>query len=158
MNMKCTKCKDNSIDLSIKNLEVVPQNTGHLPFRRRIAPEPGYEANPILEEQIMKLISKKMIKVGENCFPVIDDDENKITFNISEINSEIIKGNCFMFNLAIYSNTSKCIEKPENTYYVNNEENTGVIKNCSEACKSCNEGYTTDNTKCLECADGYSHL
>ena len=38
-----------------------------------------------------------------------------------------------MEHKSIYMNNIECIEKPNNTFYVlNNTENTGVIKKCSE--------------------------
>ena len=100
-----------------------------------------------------------MIKVDENCFPPIIIQPNKIIFNISEIYPEEQNGTCLLFNKTIYSGNFECQERPDNTYYVDNtEENTGVIKDCSKACKSCTTGKTSLSTNCLNCSDGYSHL
>ena len=103
----------------------------------------------------------KVIKLGQNCFLSLKNTENEITFNISTLTGIYPKNTtctCFMFNKTIYANGFECIEKPKNTYYViNNDNNSGVIKNCSKSCKSCEIGNTPNNTNCLECAEGYSH-
>ena len=79
-----------------------------------------------------------MIKNDENCFPIIIHDDNKITFNISEIYPDYDIGNCLKFDKAIFQGEYECISKPPHTFYVlENNENTGVIKNCSESCNSC---------------------
>ena len=100
--------------------------------------------------------SYNMIKNEENCFPVIASNENKIIFNISEIYSEIEYGTCLFFNKSIYPGNNECIEKPKNTFYVlRNEDNTGVIKNCSEICDTCLGEESPQNTNCINCIKGY---
>ena len=97
-----------------------------------------------------------MIKIEGNCFPTIINDQSKIIFNISEIYPEEQNGTCLFFNKSIYTEKSECIDKPENTFYVlNDAENTGVIENCSEACETCYGKYTSQNTNCIQCANGY---
>ena len=92
---------------------------------------------------------KTMIQVDNNCFKIIQYNESKIFFNISEIepNSNHI-GTCLHFGKAILFGEYECIDKPNNSYYVlNNDENTGVIKNCQEFCNNC----PNENINCLEC-------
>ena len=97
-----------------------------------------------------------MIKNGENCFPIINYTDYQIIFNISEIDKEKEFGTCLDFNKSIFYGEYECIQKPNNTFYVlNNNETYGVIKNCSEACDSCLGGNTTNNTNCIECASNY---
>ena len=95
--------------------------------------------------------SHTMIKFEKNCFNIIQYDENKIIFNISEMNTNEI-GSCLYFNKSIYYGQYNCIDKPEHSYYVlNGIDNTGVIKNCSISCKSC----YGESTNCIECAEDY---
>ena len=52
----------------------------------------------------------------------------------------------------------KCITKESNYYYVlNNEENTGVIKKCDDACESCNgeKNQLSQDTNCINCLEGF---
>ena len=96
--------------------------------------------------------SYNMIKNEENCFPVIASNGNKIIFNISEIYSEIEYATCLFFNKSIYPGNNECIEKPKNTFYVlRNEDNTGVIKNCSKICDTCLGEESPQNTNCINC-------
>ena len=99
---------------------------------------------------------KTMIKINNNCFRIIQYNDSKIIFNISEMNIEFL-GTCKYFGKAIYYGEYECIDKPINTYYILNEEqgNTGIIKNCHEACKTCSDEGNDYNTNCLECAPGY---
>ena len=107
-----------------------------------------------VQKPIMDII--KMVKNEGNCFPIIQQNESKIIFNISEINPEQPIGTCLTFNKSIYEKGSECIPKPKNTYYViNNSENTGVIRNCSEFCDFCFGENTTNNTNCIKCTNGY---
>ena len=100
--------------------------------------------------------SKKMIQVEKNCFPIIKYEDEKIVFDISEFQQGTNEGTCLYFGLSIFNGEYKCITKPENAYYVLNDSgNTGVIKYCHEACKTCNSGNYSDNTNCIECAPGY---
>ena len=99
------------------------------------------------------------IYLDGNCLPIVEYSEEKITFDISSINlgSNNIKS-CLDYNLSIFNGEFECITKPINTYYIlDNEENTGVIKYCHEACASCNGAPDNDlqNTNCIECSEGY---
>ena len=72
------------------------------------------------------------------------------------MNASVI-GSCLYFNKSIYYGQYNCIEKPENTYYViNGSENTGIIKNCNESCKSCYGESNEETTNCIECSQNYS--
>jgi hypothetical protein len=78
-------------------------------------------------------MNKKMIKVNNNCFEIIQYENTKIVFDISPINTNNKFGNCKYFDNAIYYNEYECIDRPDNTYYVlTGDENTGVIKDCPE--------------------------
>ena len=97
-----------------------------------------------------------MILNGNNCFPIIIYEPNKIIFNISEIDSGIENVTCLYYNKSILYNTYECIQKPDNTFYVlTNEENTGVIKYCNKACNSCFGEGNLQDTNCTECSEGY---
>jgi len=101
-------------------------------------------------------INKTMIKIENNCFNIIQYDEMRITFNISEMNSNEV-GTCLYFNKSIYYGQYNCIDKPENTYYVlNGINNTGIIKDCNISCKSCYGESNSETTNCIECAQNYS--
>ena len=63
---------------------------------------------------------KTMIKLDEYCFPIIDYEETKITFDISEIDNVDAIGTCFDFGKTIFYNSYKCISKPDHTFYVLN--------------------------------------
>ena len=93
---------------------------------------------------------KTMIKVNNNCFKIIQYDENQIIFNISEIKPDNPFGNCFAFGKAIFYGQYECIDKPNNTYFaLNNNSNTGVIRDCQKVCGSCeNKG----DRNCIECS------
>ena len=100
-------------------------------------------------------INKTMIQFENNCFNIIQYEEIRIIFNITEINSNKV-GSCLYFNKSIYYGQYKCIEKPDNTFYVlNGSENTGIIKDCSISCKSCYGECNDETTNCIECAQGY---
>ena len=101
-------------------------------------------------------INKTMIQFEKNCFNIIQYDENKVTFNITEMNSKEI-GSCLYFNKSIYYGQHTCKDKPDNTYYVlNGSDNTGVIKDCNISCKSCHGESNDETTNCIECAQNYS--
>ena len=130
INMKCTQCK---IDKKISNILRYLQGVGEI-----------YDG--------INLNIFRMIKNDENCFPIIIHDNNKITFNISEIDPDYDIGNCLKFDKAIFQGEYECISKPPHTFYVlENNENTGVIKNCSESCDSC----VFEETNCIICSLGY---
>ena len=100
---------------------------------------------------------KTMIKINNNCFKIIQYNESKIIFDISEMTTDTL-GTCHYFGKVIYYGEYKCIDKPINTYYVliENYDNTGIIKNCHEACKTCLGRGSQQNTNCIECALGYA--
>ena len=101
---------------------------------------------------------EKYIHVEGNCFPIITYTNEKIIFNISEINSNEISKTCLDYGKSIKYGEYQCITKPSNTYYIlNNEENTGVMDYCDEACNSCNgkKDMINDDTNCIECSEGY---
>ena len=107
-NTNCFKCHDNCLNcLSGKELS----DTGNLI---------NMKCSQCLDN---------MIKVEENCFPKIDYSRDKITFDISEINSENAIGTCLSFNKAIFYDSYECIVKPDHTFYViRDSDNSGVIK------------------------------
>ena len=100
---------------------------------------------------------KTTIRFKNNCFSILQYEKSKITFDISELDLNNHLGSCKYFGKAIYYNNYECIDKPNNTYYVLSDanENTGVIKNCSDACNSCLGDGISNNTNCIECAQGY---
>ena len=65
--------------------------------------------------------------------------------------------NCKYFGKAIYYGKYECIEKPNNTYFVINDDiyNTGVIKNCHEACYYCFGEGNEINMNCINCSQDY---
>ena len=107
------------------------------------------------------ILLEKYIKIDSNCFPFEEYTEEKITFDTSDTNingeANTIKS-CLDFGLSIFHGQYICITKPENTYYVvNDEENTGVIKYCDVACSTCNGPVDdiTHDTNCINCSEGY---
>ena len=101
--------------------------------------------------------NNKMIKINHNCFKIVQYNESTITFNISEIDPNNPLGSCMDFGKAIYYGEYKCINKPQNTYYIlnDNNETTGVIKDCNKACNTCFGGWDDTNSNCIDCAEGY---
>ena len=99
----------------------------------------------------------KMIKFDNNCFKIILYNESKIIFNISEISFEKDFGTCLYFGKAIYSGQYECVDIPHNSYYIlkDENENTGVIKNCHKACNTCLGEGNSQNTNCIECSKDY---
>ena len=103
------------------------------------------------------LIENK-IKVEGNCFPILTYTEEKIIFDIKEINIEQNEKSCLDYGKVILHGEYQCITKQDNYYYVlNNNENTGVVKKCDISCASCNgdKNTLTGDTNCIKCADGY---
>ena len=139
-NKNCFKCHDNCLSC----------NTG------KILDESG----KLISMSCLTCIeTPQMIKNEENCFPVDIYQNDKITFNINEIDSTKTIGNCYDFGKAIFHGTYECISKPSNTYYVlKNEDNTGVIKNCDVACDTCLGEKTEEDTNCINCAPGYAKI
>ena len=95
--------------------------------------------------------SNNMIKNENNCFEIVQYEESKIYFK--NLNNSL--GTCYDFGKAIYYGKYECIDKPNNSYFIINIENTGVIKKCHEACKTCFGGGNNTNTNCIECSEGY---
>jgi len=98
------------------------------------------------------------IQVDKNCFPIKIYNNEKITFDVSIIDSEENIKSCLDYSKAIFYGEYKCVNKPLNTYYVlNNGQNTGIIKYCDEACTTCNgqKNDITQDTNCILCKDGY---
>ena len=142
IHMKCLKC-NNKLLYEEHNFEpLTPRNRNLQTINGEIGEK--------IEDQII------MIKNEDNCFPVISYSKTKISFNISEIDPDTKIGNCLYFSKSIFYGEIECIPKPEHTFYVlNNEDNTGVIKNCSIACDFCLGDYTVQDTNCLNCSSGY---
>ena len=102
---------------------------------------------------------EKYIFFEKNCFPIISYTNEKIIFDDSEINQGISKRSCFGFEKSIFYGEYECKNKPQNIFYVINddEENTGVIKYCDEACSTCygEKNVITQDTNCIDCSNGY---
>ena len=98
------------------------------------------------------------IQVEGNCFPIIIYTNEKIIFNISEINSVEFEKTCLDYGKSIIYGEYQCITKTQNTFYVlSNEENTGVVEYCDDSCNSCNgkKDIINEDTNCIECSEGY---
>lgn len=103
------------------------------------------------------LIENK-IQIEQNCFTIITYTDEKITFDVTEINSGESEKSCLDYGKVIIEGQYKCIEKPENSYYViTSDDNTGVIKLCDISCSTCNSGKNTltGDTNCINCANDY---
>ena len=102
---------------------------------------------------------EKYILVDKNCFPIKIYNNEKITFDTSIIDSEENIKSCHDYSKIIFYGEYKCSDdKPSNTYYVlNNDQNTGIIKYCDQACSTCNgeKNDMTQDTNCILCNDGY---
>ena len=97
-----------------------------------------------------------MIKIGSNCFQLIEYSEEKIFFDISEIIEGKIYGSCLDFNMSIRFGEYECKPKPNNSFYVLNDiNNTGIIEDCDIACNLCNAKNNSLDTNCINCAPGY---
>ena len=97
-------------------------------------------------------------KQGEgNCFPILEYSEKSIYFNIGKLEIGKEKGSCFDFNKSIIYGEYECKIKPDDYYYViqEDEKNTGVIKQCNIACSSCYGLEKEENTNCINCSIGY---
>ena len=107
------------------------------------------DSNNLIENQI---------KIDNNCFPIIIYTNEKLTFNTSDMSSGEIEKSCFDYGKAIISGKYECIEKPTNYFYVvQDDNNTGIIELCDEACSTCTWGKNnlTNNTNCINCTEGY---
>ena len=103
------------------------------------------------------LIENK-IQIEGNCFPIITYTQEKIIFDITELNIEQTQQSCLDYGKVIIYGEYQCEEKQDNYYYVlNNDENTGVVKKCDIACSSCNgdKDILVGDTNCINCAEGY---
>jgi hypothetical protein len=98
------------------------------------------------------------IKIDLNCFPIKTYTEEKIIFDVSELDIEVTEKTCLDYGKAIVYGEYQCITKELNYYYVlNNDENTGVIDICDMSCESCNgkKNTETQDTNCINCIEGY---
>ena len=98
------------------------------------------------------------IKIDLNCFPIKTYTEEKIIFDVSELDIEVTEKTCLDYGKAIIYGEYQCITKELNYYYVlNNDENTGVIDICDMSCESCNgkKNTETQDTNCINCIEGY---
>ena len=144
----CKKCYDQCLTCNagpILNINKIT-NMSCLTCKNKVDPN---DSNNLIE---------KYIEMEGNCFPIITYTNEKIIFNVSEINSEEIEKTCLDYGKSIIYGEYHCISKPSNTFYVlNNEENTGVVEYCDEACNSCNgkKDILNDETNCIECSEGY---
>ena len=103
-------------------------------------------------------IIDKYIQVDGNCYPIITYTNDKITFNVSETSRGESEKSCLSLGKSIFYGEYKCIIKPENTFFViDNENNTGIIEYCDEACSSCygEKDIITQNTNCKNCSNGF---
>ena len=179
-NTKCTTCKNEDLNFFNGNcIETCPEGYYSKPKsqndQKKCLPcfytcqkcEEGEEKNSAAKLQNMNCLeckkntdgTDKYIKVDKNCFAFIDYAEDKITFDTSLINTrpaDKVK-TCHNYELSIFYGEYECKSKPSNTYYINTEDNTGIIEYCNPACATCNEGadLITGNTNCLLCSDGY---
>ena len=179
-NTKCTTCKNEDLNFFNGNcVETCPEGYYSKPKSQNDQKkcvqcyytckscEEGEEKNSGYQLQNMNCLeckknedgSDKFIKVNKNCFAFIDYEQDKITFDTSLINkrpADKIK-TCLNYELSIFYGEYECKSKPSNTYYINNEDNTGIIDYCNTACATCNGGVDliTGNTNCLICSDGY---
>jgi len=92
----------------------------------------------------------KLIKIAFLLKYILDTSINDSEENIKS---------CHDYSKTIFYGEYKCSNhKPFNTYYVlNNDQNTGIIKYCDEACSTCNgqKNVVTQDTNCILCKDGY---
>ena len=145
----CKKCYKNCMACNqgeIKNNLNQITNMNCLICKKSIDPN---NINNLIDNQI---------QVENNCFPLIINTEEKIIFDITDLNTEETEKTCLDYGLSIIFGEYKCITKPTNSYYVlNNLENTGVIKLCDIACATCNSGkiILTGDTNCITCKEGY---
>ena len=70
--------------------------------------------------------SNTMIKMNNNCFKIVEYTQEKIIFNVSEIRPDNHLATCMDFGKVIYYGEYECIEKPNNTYYVLNDNNENI--------------------------------
>ena len=86
-------------------------------------------------------LTENQIQIYNNCFPIITYTDEKITFNISDMSNEEIEKSCLDYGKAIIPGKYQCIEKPTNYFYViQDDNNTGVIELCDDACSTCTWG------------------
>ena len=100
-NLNCLKCHDNCLACTTgKELD---------------------ESNKLISMKCEKCldqesIEKTMIKYEENCFNIIEYEQNKIIFDISEINPDKEFGTCLDFGKSIFYNSYECISKPAHIF------------------------------------------
>ena len=103
------------------------------------------------------LIDNK-IQLDSNCFPYITYTDEKVIFKNIFLDDGENEKTCLDYGKAIIQGEFQCVTKEDNYYYVlKNEENTGVIKKCDESCATCNDDKNEDtqDTNCIDCAEGY---
>ena len=101
---------------------------------------------------------EKYIFLDKNCFTIVTYTNEKIIFDVSEIYPQMSQKTCLDYEKSIVYGEYKCITKPINSFYIlNNEENTGVIKYCDDACLTCNgeKNIIAQDTNCINCNNGY---
>ena len=145
----CKKCYKNCMTCNqgeIKNNLNQITNMNCLTCKKGVDPS---NSNNLIDNQI---------QIEGNCFPIITNTEEKINFDITDLSIGETEKTCLEYGLSIIFGEYKCISKPENSYYVvNNNENTGVIKLCDISCATCNNGkiISTGDTNCITCKEGY---
>ena len=102
------------------------------------------------------ILEESMIQNGSNCFPLMEYSEEKIIFDLSDIIPGKTYSSCLDLNMSIKYGEYKCNPRPDKTFYVlNGINNTGLIKDCNIACNSCYDEGNSQNTNCINCANGY---
>ena len=146
---QCKKCYDKCLTCNsgpiYNNLNLLT-NMNCISCKKEVDPN---DPNNLIE---------KYIQGNGNCFPIIIYTEEKITFDVSDINIGESEKTCLDYGKSIFFGEYQCSSKPPNTFYVlDNEENTGVVKYCDGACSSClgEKNSITQDTNCIECSEGY---
>ena len=144
----CKKCFKNCLTCTQGEIYsgTVLTNMNCLKCKKGVDPN---DSNNLIEDKI---------KLEQNCFEIITYTEEKIIFDVSELNNGETEKSCFDYGKVIIYEEYQCIEKPINSYYVlNGDENYGVIKLCDEACVTCDSGKNilTGDTNCKNCTEGY---
>ena len=89
----------------------------------------------------------KYIQINDFCFKETDSTLKKFEkFPAVSEDSKISSCKEENANYTIYMNTSICITKPSNSYYIS--ELTGVIGDCHSSCKECRGQFYNDCTRC----------
>lgn len=146
---QCEKCYDKCLTCNsgpiYNNLNLI-ENMNCIGCKKEVDPN---DPNNFIE---------KYIQGNGNCFPIISYTKEKIIFDVSDINPGESETTCLDYGKSIFFGEYQCSIKPLNTFYVlDNEENTGVVEYCDDACSSCNgeKNNITQDTNCIECSEGY---